>query len=154
MEVDPLGELGEGGGLLLPAAGYKLRHVVAAGQAQRPGELAIDGVLHDDVQDGAALVHHSVKLLLHLLPPVAAGEGTGDSGGGTGQDVAPGGRGDIQPSRPEQGHVSYDNLAAHRKPAGQGGGAHRALRLLQLLRQGSSPALTVHSIPTFKIVSP
>ena len=154
MQVDPLGKLGQRGGLLPAAAGHKLGHVIPAGQPQRARELAVDGVLHYDIQHGAPLVHHGVELLLHLVRPVAAGEGTGDSGGGTGQDVAPGGRGDIQPSRPEQGHVSYDNLAAHRKPAGQGGGAHRALRLLQLLRQGSSPALTVHSIPTFKIVSP
>lgn len=71
MQMDAVCQLGQGGGPL--HAGHELLHVQAAAQVQRGGQLAIDRVVHDDVHNGAAAVHHGVELVPGAGAVVAAG---------------------------------------------------------------------------------
>ena len=48
VEVDALRQLGERLGIGLGAAGDELGHVIPAGELQGAGELAVDGVVHDE----------------------------------------------------------------------------------------------------------
>ena len=123
MEVDTLGEFRQGQGLRLAAAGEELAHLVAVGDLQGAGELAVEGVLHDHVQHRAALVHHGVELRLDTVLAVAHRQAADQPGGGGEDDVAPWGGGDVRAPGPEQGHVPHHDLAADTEAPGQGGGA-------------------------------
>ena len=117
--------------------------------AEGAGELAVNGVLHDDVHHGAALVYDGVQFPLHVLPAVAAGQRVGDAVGVRGQNVPPGGGGDVQSARAKQGDVSHDDLPADGKLPGQHRGAHRPLCLLQPGGDGLSSPLGVHKTSPF-----
>ena len=144
MQVKPLGELGEGDGLRLAAALNKLGYLVAVGDVDGGGELAVDRVLHDDVQHGAALVHHGVELLLHLVGAVPAGKGTRNRAVCLGEEVTPGRGGNFQPSGPEQGHISHNDLPADRQLLGQGGGTDGGIGQLKPTGYFQSSLLGVH----------
>ena len=65
MEMDPLRQFRQRAGVGLRTAGEELPHIIAVGELQRAGQLPVNGVVHNDIQYRAALVHHSVQLLSH-----------------------------------------------------------------------------------------
>lgn len=144
MKVKSLCELGEGDRLRLAAAVDELGNFIPVGDMKRGGELAVDRVLHDDVQHGAALIHNGVELLLHLVGTVAAGKGTHNGAVRLWKQVSPGSGGDLQSSGPEQGHVSHNDLPADRQLLGQGGGADGGVGQLQPPGYFHSSLLGVH----------
>ena len=136
MQMDAVCQLGQGGGPL--HAGHELLHVQAAAQVQRGGQLAIDRVVHDDVHNGAAAVHHGVELVPGAGAVVAAGHLAQKARlPGVGDHIAPGGGGDGLARGPQQGHVPHDDLAADAQLLGQGGGADG---LMGFVEPGADPA--------------
>ena len=58
--MDPLRQFRQRAGVGLRTAGEELPHIIAVGELQRAGQLPVNGVVHNDIQYRAALVHHSV----------------------------------------------------------------------------------------------
>ena len=112
------------------------------------GELAVDRVLHDHVQHGAAVIHHELQLPAHVLRPVDTGQLAGQTGGGAGEQIAPGGGGDVQPAGPQQGDVPHNDLPADRKTGRQDGGGDRPGRLGEIDGQRGPALDCVHGGPS------
>ena len=125
VEVDAAGEIGQGTGPVTGHPAEKFLHIAAGTDAQLAGELAVDRVLHDHVQDGAAVVHHDLQLPLHVRRLMAAGYLPPEALPVPLDHVAPGGGLDGRASGPQQGDVAHNELAAHAEASRQRGGADR-----------------------------
>ena len=84
--MDAAGEGGQGTGPVFLHAAEKLGHVAPGAQVQGAGQLAVDGVLDDDIQDLAPGVHDGVELPAHVLGGVAAGGGADKARPGMAQE--------------------------------------------------------------------
>ena len=90
----------------------KLLHIVAAADLELAGELAVDRVLDDDIEHGAAVVDEDVELLSGLRERVAAGDRARDAVRRPRQHVAARGGGDLGAAGAQQRNVAHDDLAA------------------------------------------
>jgi len=148
VEVDAAGQVGEGAGVGSGAAGEELLDLIAAGELEQACELAVDRMLHDDVQHGAALVHHGVELGLHIGAVMTAGHLAQKAGGGRLDDIAPGGSGDLRTGGPEQGHVAHDHLTADAELLGQRPGADGLRSLLEKIQDRLPALVCLHEEPS------
>lgn len=147
MKMDPFSKVGQGDCLRLAASRNELGHIIPAGDMERSGELTIYRVLHDHIQNSAALVHNSIELHLHLVGPVTARKGYQKVGVGSGEQIPPGGGGNLKPTGPQKGHIPHDNLTADRQFLGKGGGADGGGGLFQPPGDFGSSLLGVHKDP-------
>ena len=121
MQVDAAGEGGEGRGSLPGNAFQKFVCVVAGENVQLTAQLAVHGVLHNHVQQGAAVVYHGVELFGQERVGVAAGDGVGLAWVFlSGQHVPAGRGGDAGVGGPQKGHVAHHHLTAYVEFFGQG----------------------------------
>ena len=151
VQVDAIGQGGQGCRLLPGDEVYELGGVIAAGNLQRAGDLAVDRVLHNHVQYGTALIHDGVELSLHLHGRVPAGDGVLLSGDRGGKHVPSGCGGNVHTARPQQSHIAHNDLPADPKLFGQRGGTDGAAGLLQPPGHAASSFLCVHNAPSFFI---
>ena len=62
MKVDAFGQ----GREELRPAGNELRHIVTVGKLKRAGQLPVNGVFHNDIQNSTAVIHHDIQFGFHV----------------------------------------------------------------------------------------
>lgn len=142
MQVNPLCELGQRRRIL--GTLDKLLYIIAVVQLKRTGELAVDRVLHDDIEHRAAVVYQQIELLLHLLPRVHTGYCFTKSLWSTLQQISAGCSENLMATGSQQRDISDDDLAADTHLGCQMGGGERCLCGLKTGKNLAAPLFCVH----------
>ena len=112
----------------------KMVHVVPAGEIEVAAQLTVKRVFHGHIHHDAALVHHGIQLLPHLVcGAVDTGEDARIAPRRRVELIAPGRCIDLRPRRPQQGHVTHHDLPRDPQFPGQYTGTQRCIGLRQPL---------------------
>ena len=149
MQMDALRQLGQGRG---PFMRFMNCSIQAAVQVQRRRQLAVYRVVHNDVDDRAAAVHHGVELVPGTRAVVAAGHLAHRAVSGGGDHIAPGGGGDGLASA-RRATSPHNDLAADAQLSGQDSGAVGLLCFMEraLIRLRRCSAVMRELLPVFPL---
>lgn len=150
VDVDSGGEVGEVGCAGKGGFTDEIIRVLARRDADRHGNLTVNGMFYDDVMYLSAVVDDGVKFVPNLFPFVTANDPFSDPAlVSSFQKVSPVFCPDRDAGSPKQGNVSDDDLPGNGTEFRQFRGGHRRFCLLQFCKNFGSSFFAVHNSTSF-----